>query len=139
MNTVTTRMAMFPARKGAWRSARTFIDTFCREAALAQEVALKCSLVLEELFLNTVTHGHGGDCDAPVWIRLVSSDDRVTVIYEDRAPPFNPFAPGRREELEAIAPTRTEGGLGVILAHGFASATRYTYLFGRNRIQLTLA
>ena len=41
--------------------------------------------------------------------------------------------------LEALAPARREGGLGVILAQGLTTAADYAYLFGRNRIQLTLA
>ena len=41
--------------------------------------------------------------------------------------------------LEALAETRREGGLGVLLAHGLTTATDYAYLFGRNRIRLTLA
>jgi len=95
--------------------------------------------VLEELFLNTVKHGHRGGSDAPVWIRLTANDGQVSLTYEDRAPPFNPFARATREMLEALAETRREGGLGVLLAHGLTASAEYAYLYGRNRIQLTLA
>ena len=43
------------------------------------------------------------------------------------------------EMLEALQETRREGGLGVLLAHGLSSSTDYAYIFGRNRIRLTLA
>jgi len=63
----------------------------------------------------------------------------VALAYEDRAPPFNPFAAARREMLEALASTRREGGLGVMLAQGLTASADYCYLFGRNRIRVTLA
>ena len=88
---------------------------------------------------NTVKHGHRGGSEAPVWIRLTASDGQVALTYEDRAPPFNPFARATREMLEALAETRREGGLGVLLAHSLTATADYAYLYGRNRIRLTLA
>ena len=138
MNTITTRMAMFQSRSEQWRSARAFIDEFCGEAGIAREVCLRCRLVLEELFLNTVKHGHRGGSDAPIWIRLSSVDGELTVAYEDHAPPFNPFPADREAIVEQIEKERTEGGLGVILMHDLADSAQYAYLFGRNRIQLKI-
>jgi len=132
-------MAMFPSRLEAWKSARAFIEDFCRGAEVPKDSCLKTNLVVEELFLNTVKHGHRGGSDAPVWITLTSDAGQISLAYEDSAPPFNPFAATRREMLEALAETRREGGLGVILAHGLTSAADYAYVFGRNRIRLELA
>ena len=139
MNAVTTRMAMFPSRLEAWKHARAFVESFCRGAGVPRETGLKANLVAEELFLNTVKHGHRGGSDAPIWLTLTSDAGRVSLGYEDCAPPFNPFAPARREMLEALAETRREGGLGVILAQGLTASADYTYLFGRNRIRLLIA
>jgi hypothetical protein len=41
--------------------------------------------------------------------------------------------------LQALAGVRKEGGLGVLLAQGLTAHAEYAYLFGRNRIRLTLA
>jgi serine/threonine-protein kinase RsbW len=139
VNAVTTRMAMFPSRVPEWKHARAFIEAFCAAAALPREACLRMNLVVEELFMNTVKHGHGGGSDAPVWITLAAREGRMELTYEDFAPPFNPFAPERREMLEALAETRREGGLGVMLAHGLAAKSEYAYLFGRNRIRVSLA
>ncbi len=139
MNAVTTRIAMFPSRLEAWKDARAFIEAFCVHARVGRESCLKANLVLEELFLNTVKHGNGGGSDAPVWITLSAEDGEVGLTYEDRAAPFNPFSRTTREMLEALAETRREGGLGVLLAHGLTATADYAYLFGRNRIRLTLA
>ncbi len=139
MNAVTPRMTMFPSRLDAWREARAFVEGFCADAAVDRERALKASLVLEELFLNSVKHGHAGGSDAPIWITLAVHDGRIALAFEDQAPPFNPFAQARRELLAALAPQRREGGLGLLLAHGLAVSSDYAYLYGRNRIRLTLA
>ena len=139
MNLVTTRIGMFASRLEDWKKARAFIEDFCRGAEIPRDSCLKANLVIEELFLNTVKHGHRGGSEAPVWITLSASEGEVSLIYEDRAPPFNPFARATREMLEALAETRREGGLGVILAHGLTSSADYAYVFGRNRIRLTLA
>jgi serine/threonine-protein kinase RsbW len=131
-------MGMFQSRPEAWRQARAFIERFCKDAAIERNASLKANLVVEELFLNTVKHGHRGGSDAPVWITLEATNGAVSLTYEDRAPPFNPFARATREMLEALAETRREGGLGVILAHGLTASADYAYVFGRNRIRLTL-
>jgi serine/threonine-protein kinase RsbW len=130
---------MFPSRLEAWKRARAFIESFCEASGIPRPACLKLSLVLEELFLNTVKHGHRGGSDAPIWIRLSATGGQVSLTYEDRAPAFNPFARATREMLEALAETRREGGLGVLLAHGLTASADYAYLFGRNRIRLTLA
>lgn len=138
MNAVTTRMAMFPSRLQAWRKARVFIEDFCRGAGVPRDSCLKTNLVIEELFLNTVKHGHRGGADAPIWITLEAVEGKVSLAYEDNAPPFNPFSSATREMLEALAESRREGGLGVLLANSLTASVDYSYVFGRNRIRLVL-
>jgi anti-sigma regulatory factor (Ser/Thr protein kinase) len=130
---------MFPSRAQEWKRARAFIDAFCHGAGLSREACLKANLVVEELFLNTVKHGHAGGSEAPIWLTLIASDGKVSLTYEDLAPPFNPFGRATREMLEALAHTRREGGLGVLLAQGLTANADYAYIFGRNRIRITLA
>ncbi len=132
-------MGMFTSRLEELKNARAFIEDFCRGAQVARDTGLKANLVVEELFLNTVKHGHRGGSDAPVWITLSASGGEVSLTYEDCAAPFNPFASATREMLEALVETKREGGLGVLLAHGLTASADYSYVFGRNRIRLTLA
>jgi anti-sigma regulatory factor (Ser/Thr protein kinase) len=126
-----SRSAMFLARLPELRSIGAFLEGFCAETGLARDRCLRLNLVLEELFVNTVNHGHRGDCDAPIWILLDAQPQSVQVTYEDTAPAFNPFA--YRVQMGKI------GGLGVLLTRELAAARDYTYLFGRNRIRLSLA
>jgi anti-sigma regulatory factor (Ser/Thr protein kinase) len=139
VNAITTRIGMFTSRQERLRDARIFVEDFCTVAAVDRQACLKLNLVVEELFLNTVKHGHRGGSDAPVWITLATDTDAIRMTYEDRAAPFNPFAAATRELLEALAGAPREGGLGVLLAHGLTTQSEYAYLFGRNRIRLALA
>jgi anti-sigma regulatory factor (Ser/Thr protein kinase) len=125
------RSAMFLARLAELRRIGAFLEGFCADSQLGRERCLRLNLVLEELFINTVNHGHRGDSDAPIWIALDAQPQAVQVTYEDTAPPFNPFA--YRVEMGRI------GGLGVLLTRELAAARDYAYLFGRNRIRLSLA
>ena len=139
MNAITTRSGMFVSRLGDLKKARAFLESFCEEAGIEKPAGLRLNLVVEELFLNTVKHGHRGGADAPVWITLSTGPEGIHLSYEDHAGPFNPFAPGARELLEALSETRREGGLGVLLANSLTTQSEYAYLFGRNRIRVTLA
>jgi serine/threonine-protein kinase RsbW len=116
-----------------------FLEQFCAESGLPRAAYLRLNLVLEELFTNTVKHGHRGDSDAPVWISVSRSGDTLTVTYEDKAPPFNPYGQFRELAVDTSVSMRKIGGLGVLLTKELAASRDYAYLFGRNRIRLTLA
>ncbi len=138
----TTRTEQFLARLDQLRPMQAFLEDFCGQAGLPREACLRLNLVVEELFTNTVRHGHHGDCDAPVWLTVSRSGDRVQLIYEDKAPPFNPYS----ALMEAAAPApdttvsmRRIGGLGVLLTKELAKSRDYAFVFGRNRIRLMLA
>src|ERR1041384_1611982 len=56
-----SRTAMFLARIDRLRALREFLERFCADAGLGGDQCLRLNLVLEELFTNTVRHGHRGD------------------------------------------------------------------------------
>lgn len=122
---------MFLARRDDLRRIGSFVEQFCTQASVPRDRCLRLNVVLEELFVNTVTHGHRADTDAPVWITLEPKAPGVQVTYEDTAPAFNPLA--YRVEMGKI------GGLGVLLARELAAQREYAYVFGRNRVRLSLA
>jgi len=132
-----SRTAMFLARLDRLRALREFLESFGAGAGLGHDQCLRLNLVLEELFTNTVRHGYGGDCDEPVWVSLAREPGCVSLVYEDTAPPFNPY-----RKLPAVAPDSSEeirklGGLGVLLTRKLAATRDYAYVYGRNRIRLT--
>ena len=125
------RTAMFLARLAELRAIATFLEAFCAQASVARDRCLRLNVVVEELFINTVHHGHRGECDAPVWISLRAQPAAVELTYEDTAGPFNPLAHTAR-------PGKI-GGLGVLLTRELTAAREYAYVFGRNRVRLALA
>lgn len=129
---------MFPARMDALRALAAFVETFCTTAGVGRPHLLRLNLVLEELFTNTVRHGHRGDCDDPVWVTLDASTGAVRVTYEDVAPPFNPYAHLKLKSPDTTMERFKVGGLGVLLTSELAAARDYAYVFGRNRVRLTL-
>jgi len=129
---------MIPARLERMRDLRRFLEGFCTASGVGSGPCLRLNLVLEELFTNTVRHGHGGDCDAPVWVGLVRKSGQVRVTYEDTAPPFNPYGRLPTQSPDTSLEMRKLGGLGVLLTKEMAASRDYAYVFGRNRIRLAL-
>jgi serine/threonine-protein kinase RsbW len=135
-----TRVAQFLARWTSCGRCRPFWRDSAPIPGCRAQACLRLNLVVEELFTNTVKHGHHGDCDAPIWVEVSRAGDRVELIYEDKAPPFNPYS----KLLDQPPPDTTVsmrkiGGLGVLLTRQLAASRDYAYLFGRNRIRLVLA
>jgi anti-sigma regulatory factor (Ser/Thr protein kinase) len=129
---------MFHSRLSELRGISAFLEGFCSAAGIERQHCLRLNLVLEELFINTVRHGHGGDCDAPVWMMLDADELNVHVTYEDIAPPFNPYAHLPESPADSTPETHKIGGLGVLLTKELAATRDYAYLFGRNRIRLAM-
>lgn len=123
---------------GALRELRGFIEAVCREAAIARNDTLRIALVAEELFTNSVKHGYGGDSKKPVWLTLQPADGACRLVYEDAAPPYDPFADLAEPDPEAPVDTRAVGGLGVLLVARFSRSHEYTRAGDRNRISLVL-
>jgi serine/threonine-protein kinase RsbW len=127
---------MFPARLGELNALRSFLEGFCAEAAIGREGCLRLNLVLEELFTNTVRHGHRGDSEAPVWLSLTEGEERrVTVSYEDTARPFNPFERASPDTTQEI---RKLSGRGLLLLETLSVSRDYAYLYGRNCVRLAI-
>src|SRR4051812_33744964 len=127
------RSAMFPARLGELRHLAAFLEEFCGSRGIERARCLRLNLVLEELFVNSIQHGYRGDSDAPIWITLDAEPQAVQITYEDTAPPFNPFA-----RLPATDVQHKVGGLGVLLTRELGAGREYAYLYGRNRVRLSL-
>src|SRR4051794_6545709 len=119
-----SQQAVFPARLASVPGTAAFVQSFCAQHAVSRDDALRLTLIIEELFTNTVTHGYGADCDAEVTIDLTLIDDGVSLLYEDRAPHFDPLARSPATIASDVQPleARSVGGLGVRLISELAAA-----------------
>jgi len=134
------QQAVFPARFAALRDTAAFVQRFCEDNGIGREDGLRLTLLVEELFTNTVEHGYGGESNAPIRVALEMGDERVRVLYEDTAPRYDPtptWSDGA-SALDAPPEARPVGGLGLALLRGLAAEARYAYEGGMNRLWLSL-
>jgi serine/threonine-protein kinase RsbW len=130
---------VFPARLQAFDQVKALIDEFGAMCELGREDRHKLTIIVEELFTNTVNHGHSGDSDAPVFITFEEDRGGLRVIYEDSAPQFDPLLASQRTDIDATVNERRVGGLGIFITIGLAEKADYSYVEGRNRISLRLS
>jgi len=128
------------ARMEGLADAIEFVEAFCAERGVAESDGLRLSLVIEELFTNTVVHGHGGGSDAPVRLGLHVDASHLELSYEDSAPPFDPLAHVAAAPIDpgAGVADRPIGHLGIPLIVNMSERISYVHADGCNRIRLAL-
>jgi len=128
------------ARLEGLTDAIALVETFCADRGVAASDGLRLSLVVEELFTNTVVHGYGGGSDATVRLALRADASHLELSYEDSAPPFDPVAHAARSPVDPAAAVgdRPIGHLGLALVVDMAERISYVRVDDRNRIVLAL-
>lgn len=124
----------FSARQAEFDAISAFIETAC--ASMKDEERLRIVLLVEELFANSVNHGYGGDSDEPVWLSLRVDEQICRLVYEDRAPPYNPFTGETANNTVGDVDHRPIGGLGIVLLIELSTSRRYARRGDRNVIEL---
>jgi serine/threonine-protein kinase RsbW len=137
--TVARHSQTFPARRDALPQVDAFLGEVCSGAGLGRDTCLRLTLLVEELFTNTVVHGHGADSEAPVRIECEVSPGRIALIYEDTGPAHDPFARVVAPDADTDVENRPVGGLGVLLVSEMAQQVEYQRAGDRNRISLVIA
>lgn len=117
-----------------------FARTFCERNDIGRTAALHLTLVIEELFTNTIHHGYGQECDALVRIALALDGDELILQYDDWAPPYDPRDRWSAPPSSLAQPVgdRPVGGIGVYLIGELVSDARYAREEGCNRLWLML-
>jgi serine/threonine-protein kinase RsbW len=133
---MTVHAQRFPARMTAFPTVAAFVEAACHDAGFESADALRLRLVLEELFTNTVSHGHCAESDQPVDITLDVTPGSIRVTYEDTGPAFDPRASGPAHGPAAHPPP--VGRLGLILVRRIARDLAYERVEGRNRLSLSV-
>jgi anti-sigma regulatory factor (Ser/Thr protein kinase) len=115
-----------------------FISDICAAGGVPRKACLRLTLLVEELFTNTVVHGHGADCDAPVDLAFAIRPGSIALTYEDTARPYDPFARVGVPDDSLGIEERPVGGLGVALVAAIAERVEYLRVAGKNRISLVI-
>ena len=139
---VNPQSRRFDARLELFAAVHAFVERFCGGAGVSPRTSAALTLIVEELFANSVQHGYRAagqrEAEWPVWLTLGVTDDRIEAVYEDAAAAFNPFAKITAPDYSGPAETWRVGGLGVLLVTGHASDLDYERKSGRNRIRFTV-
>lgn len=131
---MTAERQTFPARTGALAEVTRFVETRAAVLGLPRQATLKLLLAAEELFINIVVHGYGGDCAEQVDISVCDAGNEVELVSEDRGPPFNPFAQLPVLSQAQDPDARPIGGLGRVLVAGLSSRHGYERRGACNRV-----
>ena len=108
---------------------------FCRRQGLAEDVEFDLTLVLEELFANSVRHGGCGGMEGAAEVHLSLFPNGVALDYADRGTPFDPTA-APAPDLNVPLEERRAGGLGIHLMRQVMRDFEYQRRDGWNRIRM---
>jgi serine/threonine-protein kinase RsbW len=135
-----SELQVFEARMDRLPLAAAFVEAFCVAQGVAPADALRLILIIEELFTNTIVHGHGGDHPSPVRIEVAIDPSRMALRYEDCAAPFNPlqYLQETPPDLDAHVDARRVGGLGLPLVAQMVEQFDYAHVDGFNCLSLVL-
>ncbi len=116
------------------------VEAFCAEQGIGRQDALRLAFIVEELFTNTVTHGHGADCAEPITLGLVREEATVGLTFADTAPAHNPLQSFDSDAASLVTSLqmRPVGGLGTYLIGQLIETGRYRREDGRNILELHL-
>jgi anti-sigma regulatory factor (Ser/Thr protein kinase) len=138
----TPHSSRFDARLEPFAAVHAFVEQFCAGVAVDPGTSAALTLIVEELFANSVQHGYRGSEESapewPIWLTLGINDDRVEAVYEDAAPAYNPFENIAVPDYSGPVESWRMGGLGVLLVARHASDLDYERRSGRNRIRFTV-
>jgi anti-sigma regulatory factor (Ser/Thr protein kinase) len=127
----------FPARLEAFKAIRERLEMSVAALGWESGDIHRCTLILEELFTNSVKYGTPAGVNNHVYVGILPATDRsIALTYEDRAPQYDPFTEVSTAHTNPDINMRGIGGLGVPLILRLTEQARYTALPTGNRITL---
>jgi anti-sigma regulatory factor (Ser/Thr protein kinase) len=115
---------------------QAFVEAFAHECGLPDDERSRILLILEELFINAVTHGHGPhSAGGNITVALRRRTGRVWISFIDDGPPFDPLAFGA-QDLVSAGEERRIGGLCINIVLSLVHQARYRRKVGRNHLHL---
>ncbi len=111
------------------------IESLAEREEWPPDLVFKVNLVLEELTLNTMTHGsHKGLGE--IEIRVDSAAEALTIEIMDNGRPFDPLTDAPTPDVDGALGERSVGGLGIHLVREMMDEMRYRREEGRNCLTL---
>ena len=112
----------------------TKLEKFFEENNISS-ISMPMTLILEELYTNTITHGASDGRDIFIEVNLGIDKNELVMTYKDNGIPFNVLElPG--PDLTASIENREVGGLGVHYVKTLTDSVEYEYLEKQNVLKM---
>lgn len=112
----------------------TKLEKFFEENNISS-ISIPMTLILEELYTNTITHGASDGRDIFIEVNLGIDKNELVMTYKDNGIPFNVLElPG--PDLTASIENREVGGLGVHYVKTLTDSVEYEYLEKQNVLKM---
>lgn len=132
------RFRRFPACLDALADVQAHVRAAAEVLGPTSRDGLELDLVMEELFVNVVTHGYEGTgpSRAHVWVLAVADERRgvLHVVLRDSGTPYDP----RSREVAPVDPegALVPGGMGVLLVRQLTDEMSYERIEGNNVLHI---
>lgn len=126
----------FPAVIDSLVSIRQYIKEVAQEAGLDKKVTYNLLVAVDEIATNIILYGYQeAEFEGVIDVTIEKIDNRLKVIFEDDAAPFDPTKRELPDEEYFDLPLdeREIGGLGIYLTINGVSEFLYEYVNNRNR------
>ncbi len=115
---------------------RDFIDAFCTQKAVPEEVCYQLQVALEELVLNAMKYGECEPKTNAIRLTIRRDANEVHAVLSDTGIGFNPLE-AQPPNLSENLSERPVGGLGIYLVRNFIPVIRYERCGNRNYLYMT--
>ena len=124
---------VFFLTKESFHDVMDYIEAYCRAAGCTDRALGQISVASSEILANidSYAYSHGGEVE----ILMHCSGRRLTVVFRDSGPPFDPLD-AAVPDVNAPVSERTPGGLGIFLVRRLMTAVSYQYTDGQNELTI---
>lgn len=112
----------------------TKLEKFFEENNISS-ISMPMTLILEELYTNTITHGASDGRDIFIEVNLGIDKNELVMTYKDNGIPFNVLELPE-PDLTASIENREVGGLGVHYVKTLTDSVEYEYLEKQNVLKM---
>ncbi|MBS0365531.1 MAG: ATP-binding protein [Proteobacteria bacterium] len=130
------RHATVPGEVARLPELTRFLQDFWTAERLPAAQASAFEVALEEIFVNSVTHGSRGGTRVRVEVSLAVADGGVTMTVEDDGPQFDPLTLPP-PDVDCPLEQRPVGGLGIHLVRRMMDTVSYQRVGAHNRLRMT--
>jgi anti-sigma regulatory factor (Ser/Thr protein kinase) len=112
----------------------TKLEQFFEENNISS-ISMPMTLILEELFTNTITHGASDGREVFIEVNLGIDKDELIMTYKDNGMPFN-VLDLPEPDLTTSIENREVGGLGVHYVKTLTDSVEYEYVEKQNVLKM---